>query len=145
MATDVNVLGTVVVDTPPAYGSGPAQFTLNRRGDTRFAAALPDGVEWVRIGRTWSTAIPTGSAFTYVNAWPTTRAELVVRNAYSDGKTSLAFESAWMVDVTSAAAAHAKALLAQIVPGHAAVTNDTTVLVTSRSGDTYGAGANKAE
>lgn len=145
MATQVEVFGDVLVDQPPAYTSGRSLLTMNRRGDLRVAQGLPPMTELVRLGKTWSTAIPTGSAFTYVNAWPTTRAELVLRNAYSDGATVLVMHSAWMVDVSSAAAAHSKALLAQLVPGHAAVTNDTTALVTSRSGDTYGAGANKAE
>jgi hypothetical protein len=142
--TPVELFGNVRGSSADSFASGSNRLAITKRGELLVAEGLPRGVESARLGTTWSTAIPTGSAFTYVAAWPTTRAELVVRNAYTDG-TVLCLQSAWMVDVSSAAAAHSKALLAQLVPGHAAVTNDTTALVVSRSGDSYGSGTGKAE
>lgn len=143
--TNVQPFAEVVLDLPPTYGSGANKATMNRLGGQRVAQCLPALTELVRMGKTWSTAIPTASAFTYVAAWPTTRAELVIRNAFPDGKTVLVMQGAWMVDISSGAAAHSKSLLAQLVRGHAALTNNTGVLVTSRSGDEYGGGAAKAE
>lgn len=107
---------------------------MNRRGDLLVAAGLPPKAELVRLGNTFSCQIATGSAFTYVNAWPTTRAELVIYNGEPGGGKCYVFDSAFMVDITSAAAAHAKALLAQLIPVATAPTDSTSQLITSRSG-----------
>mgnify|MGYP007005608261 CR=1 FL=1 len=64
----------------------------------------------VAQGNAWALQIATGSAFTYVNAWPTTRAELVLYNPASNTK-SLIIDYAWMVDISTAAAAHCRRLL----------------------------------
>lgn len=118
----------------PAYSDGDEKIPgMTPQGELLVVAGLPDLAELVRQGQTWQCAIPTSSAFTYVNAWPTTRAELVLRNSYTDD-THLVIERAWMVDISSAAAAQSKALLAQLVSAHAAVTDDTAALITSRSG-----------
>lgn len=114
-------------EKPPAMEEG---------GEILVGNGLPPEMATTRLGIKWSAAIPTGSAFTYVNAWPTTRAEIVFRNVSTD-KIAV-FEAAWMCNVTSAAAAHSYALLAQLVAVHAAVTDDTNVLFNGRySGETY--------
>jgi hypothetical protein len=69
-----------------------------------------------------------------VNAWPTTRAELVLYNGEPAGGKSYVIDSAFMADISSAAAAQSKALLAQLVAAATAPTDDTAQLITSRSG-----------
>lgn len=129
-----------------AYASGGNQSAdMNQGGDLLVAQGLPPKAEVVRMGNTWTCAIATGSAFTYVNAWPTTRAEIVLYNGYASGGLSLVIDSAWMVDITSAAAAQAKTLLGQYgADGIAAPTDDTAQLITSRSGKTYAGSAKRA-
>lgn len=100
----------------------------------------------VAQGNAWALQIATGSAFTYVAAWPTTRAELVLYNPASNTK-SLIIDAAWMVDISSAAAAQSKALLGQLVPSASATapTNDTAQLIVSLSGKTaYDGNATRA-
>jgi hypothetical protein len=69
-----------------------------------------------------------------VNAWPTTRAELVLYNGEPSGGKSYVIDSAFMADISSAAAAQSKSLLAQLVAAATAPTDDTAQLITSRSG-----------
>lgn len=130
--------------TRPAYGDGNFGVAQNARGDLWVAQGLPLKAELVRQGDTWTCAIATGSAFTYVNAWPTTRAELVLYNG--DPNKLYVVDSAFMTDVSSAAAAHSKALLAQLAPAGtaAAPTNDTAQLITSRCGKGYAGNAKRA-
>ncbi len=100
----------------------------------------------VAQGNAWALQIATASAFTYVAAWPTTRAELVLYNPASNTK-SLIIDYAWMVDISSAAAAQSKALLGQLVPSASATapTNDTNQLIVSLSGKTaYDGNATRA-
>lgn len=134
--TTMRVRGT----SRPNYNTGSdSAVAIERGGEAIITPGLPEMYCRTRLGLVWSCAIPTASAFTYVAAWPTTRAEIVFRNA-SANKVAV-FENAWMVDLTSAAAAHSKALLAQHVPAHAAVTDDTTALINSRNGMTYTRGS----
>lgn len=58
------------------YSSGDNPVAANARGDLMVAQGLPARTEIVRLGDSWATQILTASAFTYVNAWPTTRSEL---------------------------------------------------------------------
>lgn len=117
------------------YADGDAPVSMNPRGDVCVASALPLKSELTRMGNTWTCTIATGSAFTYVNAWPTTRAELVLFNGEPSGGKHYLVESAFMVDVTSAAAAQSKCLIGQLaLTGIAAPTDDTAQLIYSRSG-----------
>lgn len=122
---------------PPLLVDGSrASSRMNDRGELLVNQAMPSKAELVRQGNSYLVSIATGSAFTYVNAWPTTRAELVLFNGESlSGGKSLIIDTISMVDVTSAAAAQSKAILVQLaVPGTAAPTNDTAQLITSLSG-----------
>lgn len=116
-------------------GNTIGQGVMNPRGQQITALGLPSKAEIVRLGRTYECSIATGSAFTHVAAWPTTRAELVIENVATDG-TCLVIDSAWASNVaTSVAAANTYTLLAQIVSSSAtAVTDDTAQLIVSRSG-----------
>ena len=116
-------------------GNTIGQGVMNPRGQQITALGLPSKAEIVRLGRTYECSIATGSAFTHVAAWPTTRAELVIKNVATDG-TCLVIDSAWASNVaTSVAAANTYTLLAQIVSSSAtAVTDDTAQLIVSRSG-----------
>lgn len=112
-------------------------FTTNNRGDQRVAQSLPPLAELVRMGKVWDVAIATGSAFTYVAAWPTTRAELVVHNTESAGGTSLVWLSAWVYNITSMAASQPITLIAQNVPVVATAPTDAkaTHLMSNRNGN----------
>lgn len=123
--------------TVPAYSDSQEVVpAANDRGELLVAAGLPPKAELFRLGRTITRTIPTGSAFTHVAAWPTTRAELVIQNGEAAGGKSYVFDSAWAANVaTSIAAASAYTLLGQIVNTHAtAVANNTAVLTTNRAG-----------
>lgn len=135
-------LATVIGGTPQAFNPlTTASMAINSRGDQRIAQSLPPKSELARLGLTYSCAIATASAFTYVNAWPTTRAELVIYNGEPGGGKSYVIDSVWMVDISTAAAAQSKAILAQLVPtGATAPTDATGHLITSRSArGSYGA------
>jgi len=132
------------------YGElAQAPLGVNHRGEQLMVNCLPPKTELVRMGNTYSVAIATASAFTYVAAWPTTRAELVLHNGEPGGGKSYVIDSAWMVDFSTAAAAQAKALLGQLVAVGTAPTDDAAQLITSRSGRaafgaTYGGRAKRA-
>lgn len=138
--------GLVRAATLPSYGQGQSQSpSITERGDLLMALGLPGLADLVRQGNTWSVAIDTSEAFTYVNGWPTTRAELVLYNGEGAGGKSLVIDSVFMADVSSAAAAQSKAILGQMgASGIAAPTDNTGLLITSRSGKTYGGNARKA-
>lgn len=97
--------------------------------------------------QTWTVRIATGSAFTFVAAMPTTRAELVLFNGEpltGNGKSYI-IDAIWCLGITSAAAAQQMALIAQIVTGATAPTDDTAQLITSNSCmGTYGGLAKRA-
>lgn len=133
MANDFLVQGSAPgsVQVNNTIGAG----VMNPRGQQITAAGALAKSEIVRLGRTYECSIATGSAFTHVAAWPTTRAELVIKNVATDG-TCLVIDSAWSANVaTSVAAANTYTLLGQIVSSSAtAVTDDTAQLIVSRSG-----------
>lgn len=130
---------------PANYADGEAKVQINGRGDLVVAAGLPPKTELARLGGTYSVQIATGSAFTYVAAWPTTRAELVLYNGETAGGKSYVIDSAWMVSVSSTAAAASLSLLAQLAPTISAPTDDANQLIVSRAGKTaYGGRAKRA-
>lgn len=103
----------------------------NNRGDAQVSLALPERADLVRLGFSFGAQIPTGSAFTYVAAWPTTRAELVLWNGEpSNGKTYV-IDRAWMYGITSMGAAQPITLIAQVAAAGlsiAAPTDNAAVL-----------------
>lgn len=118
-----------------APAGGNQVITLNGRGDQRVAQSLPPKAELARMGVGWDVAIATGSAFTYVAAWPTTRAELVLFNNESAGGKSYIIDSVWLYNVTSMGAAQPITIIAQNVPVVATKpTDDTAQLISSMSG-----------
>lgn len=112
------------------------RLLANNRGDALMAQSLPPKAELVRMGNTWECRIATGSAFTYVNAWPTTRGELVLYNGEATGGKSYVIDSAWLYNISSMAAAQHQTLIAQVVPTATAPTNDTAQLISSMSSKT---------
>ena len=127
-----------------ATASQETQLVTNGRGDLLVAQSLPPKAELVRLGGSWSARIATGSAFTYVAAWPTTRAELVLYNGEVAGGKSYIIDSAWLYNLTSMAAAQHIVMLAQLVPVVATVpTDDTAQLINSLSGKTAYSGRAK--
>lgn len=121
-----------------AYSEGDEKIpSQNGRGELIVAQGLPDRAELVRLGASWGAQIPTGSAFTFVNAWPTTRAELVLNNAEPVGGKTFIIDRVWMSNITSQAAAQPFSMLAQIAPASlavAAATDNAAVLRQSLSG-----------
>lgn len=117
-------------------------------GEQLSANAVMTEVAAVAMGQTWQCSIATGSAFTHVAAWPTTRAEIVFKNNYgASSGIGMYIRSIWYANVaTSIAAASNVTLLAQIVPSSAtALTDDTAQLITSRSGKSgYGGSVTRA-
>jgi hypothetical protein len=133
--SDTLIGGLVRQVLVPNYNEAQdAPVGMNNRGEQLIVESLPLKTELTRLGNTFSVAIATGNAFTYVNAWPTTRAELVLFNGEPSGGKSYVIDSAFLVDISSAAAAQSKALLAQLVAAATAPTDDTAQLITSRSG-----------
>lgn len=124
--------GLVRRTTMPAYAQGDSmQPSLTERGGLIHQQDLPERSELVRQGASYGAAIPTGSAFTFVNAWPTTRAELVLNNANSAGGNVLVIDRVWMTNITSQAAAQPFSILAQLRAGDcgvAAATDNAAVL-----------------
>lgn len=126
-----------------SYGSGDYKTSINRRGDLLIAQALPPLTELARLGEGWSIRTPVANAFQPVAAMPTTLANIVLYNGHAS--KSLVIASVWAVTQTTIAAATSFSLLAQISnAGVAAPTDNTAVLVSSRSGDTYSGSAKKA-
>lgn len=127
-------------------GAGDALAAVNNRGDVSVVQGLAPMAETVRLGDTWQVSIPTGSAFTHVAAWPTTRAELLLYNGEPSNGKSYVIERVWAANVaTSIAAESSYTIVAQIVPSGTAPTDNTACLVTSRSGrSTYGGRGLKA-
>lgn len=110
-----------------AYGAP----SLNHRGELINSQGLPERTELVRLGASWGAQIPTGSAFTFVNAWPTTRSELVLYNGEQANGLSYLIDRVWMANITSQGAAQPYSFLGQLYPaslGVAAPSNNTAVL-----------------
>ncbi len=111
--------------------------SMNHRGEQIITQGLPERSELTRLGASWGAQIPTGSAFTFVAAWPTTRAELVLSNAEAIGGKTYIIDRVWMVNITSQAAAQHFSILAQLNPAAnqiAAGTDNTAILRHSLSG-----------
>lgn len=125
------------------YGSGAYENAMNSRGDLIVSQGLPPLTELTRLGEGWSIRTPLANAFQPVAAMPTTLANMVLHNGHAS--KSLVISSVWAVAATSIAAASSLTLLAQISnAGVAAPTDNTAVLVTSRSGKTYAGSSKKA-
>lgn len=97
----------------------------NPRGELIVSQGLPERAEVVRQGNSWGCAIPTGSAFTFVAAWPTTRAELVLSNGEAAGGKSYIIDRVWMTNITSQAAAQPFTMLGQLNPASNAIATGT--------------------
>lgn len=113
------------------------QLHINNRGDQIVAQGLPERAELVRLGQSFGAAIPTASAFTYVAAWPTTRAELILYNGEDKGGKTYIIDRVWMYNITSMAAAQPIAILGQIAPAAlaiAAATDNAAIIRHSLSG-----------
>ena len=123
-----------------------AKLRVTPLQETITAWAMPEMLERARMGMMYSCATPTANAFNFVAAMPTTRAELVLYNGEPQGSgKSYVIESAWVTTIVSPAASSALTLLGQLIPSGAAPTDNTAVLVTSRSGKpNYGGRALKA-
>lgn len=123
----------------PQYGEGQTVTEgANPRGEQLFAQALPERAELTRQGFSFGAAIPTGSAFTFVAAWPTTRAELVLWNGETAGGKTYIIDRVWLTNITSMAAAQPMSLLGQVVPaslGVAAPTDNAAVLRHNKLGN----------
>jgi len=136
--------------SPLAYSEGDEKIpAMNSRGELLISHGLPERAELVRLGQSWGAQIPTGSAFTFVNAWPTTRAELVLYNAEPAGGKTFIIDRVWMSNITSQAAAQPFCILGQLAPtalGIAAATDNAAVLRQSLSGfrKAYGGNARLA-
>lgn len=117
----------------------PGQLgAVNNRGDMLIAQALPPRGETVRMGNSYGAQIPTGSAFTFVNAWPTTRAELVLYNGEAAAGKWYLINRIWMANITSQAAAQPFSILGQIVPNTPALvapTDNAAILMQCLSGN----------
>src|SRR5258707_5529124 len=101
--TDVTVLGQIRGNARQ-YFSSPGvntQPVMSDGGALVVAQELPERAELVKLGKSYGAAIPTGSAFTYVNAWPTTRAELILANAEGTGGPSYSVDRVWLADITA--------------------------------------------
>jgi len=106
----------------------------NSRGELLVAQCLPPKAELVRLGNSYSMAIPTASAFTPVAAMPTTLSNLSLRNGEAAGGKTYVIDTIGVTAITSIAAASSFTLLAQQQSGAAALTNNTAVLIQSLSG-----------
>lgn len=116
----------------PAYADLAEELPgMNARGEVLISQAMPERAELVRMGAAFGAAVPTGSAFTFVAAWPTTRAELVLWNGEAAGGKTYVIDRVWIANITSQAAAQHYSLLAQVAPASlniAAPTDNTAVI-----------------
>ncbi len=131
----------------PNWSDGEADVAVNNRGDQCVVQGLPERADLVRLGNSYGAQIPTGSAFTFVNAWPTTRAELVLFNGEPVGGLIYVIDRVWLANITSQAAAQPYSLLGQLVPNTPALTapaNNTGILKQSLSGNRSGYGGRAA-
>jgi hypothetical protein len=112
---------------------------MNPSGEWLMSQDVPERTSIVRQGKSWGAQIPTASAFTFVAAWPTTRAELVLSNGEPTNGQGLTYviDRVWMALISSAAAAQPFVILGQLNPSLNAIAtaaNNTAVLVQSLSG-----------
>lgn len=130
--------GRVRGTSRPNYSEGDERLPeINPGGEPLVSQSLPERSELVRLGQSWGAQIPTGSAFTFVAAWPTTRAELVLWNGEPAGGKTYLIDRVWMANITSQGAAQPYSLLGQVAPAAlsiAAPTDNAAVLRESLSG-----------
>lgn len=139
------VYGVVRRGSIPDYNDGStSQVGINPRGEVLTANALPTKAEYVRQGDSWTCQIATGSAFAPVAAMPTTRAELALYNGYSNPGVTLVVDAIWYFALTSQAAAAGATLIYQVSSTAAALTDDTTQLISSPIGKAYSGLAKRA-
>lgn len=140
------ILARVRKSSVPSYADADEKIpAMNDRGELLFAPGLPDDVEIARLSETWETRIASANAFTFVAALPTTRAELALYNGEAAGGKCYVIDSVWCLGITSMAAAGSVALIDQISPGVAALTDDTAQLITGSTGKVaYGGRAKRA-
>lgn len=137
------VRGSTIADLQP--GDADARLGVNGRGDVLVANSLPCKSELIRLGNSYTCTIATGSAYTNVAGWPSTRAELVLWNGEAAGGKSYVIDSAFVASISSITAASALTLIAQLAPSLTAPTDDTAQLIVSRSGKvSYGGKAKRA-
>jgi hypothetical protein len=124
--------GTLLPD-----GSGAAA-RVNGRGEQIVAQGLPERAELVRMGQSWHYSIPTGSAFTTVAAWPTTRSELNLTNMAAAGGPSMVIDQVWAATIVTETAASALTIIVQVSPvnlvASAAVVDNSAVLARCLNG-----------
>ena len=133
----VNIYGTTraASEVYNNQQSQEIQACFNPRGDLMVSQALPERAEMARMGTLWTCRMATGSAFTYVNAWPTTRAELVLYNGEPTGGKCYVIVRAFIGGISTMGAAQFFTLLGQSVPAVATVpTHDTAQLITGHNG-----------
>ncbi len=138
-----NIYGRLRAAVVGAFSGTDTPVSSNSRGDLAVAQSLPPMAELVRLGNTWSCAIPLANHFTTVAALPTTLAQLVLANGEAAGGKSYIIHQVWFVADTTQAAATQVTLLGQLVPNRpvpiALPTNNTAVLINSRNGSaSYG-------
>jgi hypothetical protein len=137
--------GLVRGTSRPNYSEGDQRTAILNGGETVVAQGLPLKSELVRLGQSWSITTPAANHFAPVAALPTTRAEMVLYNGEPSNGKSYLIDSVFAVADTSIAAAGVITLLGQMVASGTAPTDNTAVLVNSRSGRAaYGGRAKKA-
>lgn len=101
-----------------------------------MAAGLPERAGVVARGASYHASIPTGSAFTTVAAWPTTRAELVLSNVAPAGGPCLIIDRIWAATIVTETAATEMTILCQVSPAGLVTpaTDNTAVLVRNLNG-----------
>lgn len=109
---DANVFGLIRGVTPPNYAEGdPQKMALNNRGELLVAQALPEMVEIVRQGRTWSSLGVSTAALT---AAPTTTGGYsIYNNEPANGKCYVIDAIGCVEIVTDATQQNSLALFAQ--------------------------------
>lgn len=132
----VNPYGSVrgAADAYNSPAGAEAELLLNNRGDLQTSLALPERADLVRLGRSWCAAIPSASAFTYVAALPTTRAELVLYNAEDADGYSYIIDRVWMFNISSMGAAQPLTIVGQLVPSYLIGTVPTDAATILRAG-----------
>jgi len=136
MNTFVDACG-VVRGANDAYNLGSGQevpLNMTNRGDQLVAMGLPFRAALAAQGLTWTCRMATGSAFTFVAAWPTTRAELILYNGEQLGGKSYIIDAVWMAGISSMGAAQPASILGQIAPVATVPTNDTAQLINGVTG-----------
>ncbi len=120
--TDVSILAQVRGAVRQFFSSAnlDVQAVLGDGGELLVSQTLPERAELVKLGKSWGACIPTGSAFTPVAAWPTTRSELILYNGESANGPSYIVERVWGSLITGGMTG-SMVLLGQLVPAPSVV------------------------